>query len=123
MQYNTAQLGNEPNARNKNRHRGQDPRHPRVDRQPCAPRKAAQASQGEGPPKETPPSHSEVPDRPALPAPVGRAAIYRDISYGWDGGFTAQAAFVAGGFPPVKEEEYPPCGVLGLRPEPCARKC
>ena len=53
----------------------------------------------------------------------GRAAIYRDISYGWDGGFTAQAAFVAGGFPPIKEEEYPPCGVLGLRPEPCARKC
>ena len=44
-------------------------------------------------------------------------------NYGWGENFTAQAAFVAGGFPPIKEEEYPPCGVLGLRPEPCTRKC
>ena len=36
--------------------------------------------------------------------------------------FTAQAAFVAMGFPPIKEKDYPLCGVPGLQPEPCTRK-
>ena len=42
--------------------------------------------------------------------------------YGVSENFTAQAAFVARGFPPIKEKDYPLCGVPGLRPEPCTRK-
>ena len=49
------------------------------------------------------------------------SGIGRD--YGWYENFTAEAALVAAGFPPVGEEEYPLCGVPGLRPGPCTRKC
>lgn len=42
--------------------------------------------------------------------------------YGISENFTAQASFVALGFPPIKEEDYPLCNVPGLRPKPCTQK-